>query len=99
MFNTLDVLSVTTGKLLSMDGIYELYEHVLGHPVWTHMLPELRSDVRVKVLAQHPHLAAADAEAENVTPENVDFYQQLFIERYGAELVLVGPDNPDAPEA
>lgn len=92
MFPTLDLLSVTTGMLLNtMDGIYKVYEHFVGGPVWTHMLPPLGPEMKVRVLAQHPHLAAADAEAENVTPENVGFYQQLFIELYGAELPLEGP--------
>lgn len=41
-FKTIDILSVTTGRLLGeMDGIYDVLSHLTGSIVMTHSIPNL----------------------------------------------------------
>ncbi len=53
-FHLGDVLSMTTGKLLSpslMDGIYRIAQHLAGEPVWTHQLGRVMNESRPHLLA------------------------------------------------
>jgi hypothetical protein len=62
-----DILSVTTGRLLSrrhMDGVYDILGYMAGGPVWTHQLPRLADVCRPEILRQHPQLADATLERE-----------------------------------
>lgn len=59
-FHYADVLSVTDGRLLSlrhMDGVYEVYEAVVGEGVMTHHFITMGDTVRDHLIAQHPDLA------------------------------------------
>ena len=55
-----DILSVTTGRLLSrrgMDGIYEILSYMTGTSVFTHQLPRVAGECAPEILRQHPQLA------------------------------------------
>jgi hypothetical protein len=58
-----DVLSLTTGRLLSrdgMEGVQRICEFMAGEPVWTHQLPRIMEEAGPRILVQHPDLAAID---------------------------------------
>ena len=70
-FHLGDVLSVTTGVLLSPDGIggvYRILQHLAGHPVYTHQIPRVSREAKPVLLAQFPALAGVNV--EGVTAEN-----------------------------
>ncbi|MFD7996867.1 DUF7736 domain-containing protein [Streptomyces mexicanus] len=55
-----DILSVTTGRLLShrrMDGLYDLLGYMTGQSLFTHQLPRAADACGPALLAQHPQLA------------------------------------------
>ncbi|MFZ3473103.1 hypothetical protein ACODT3_10785 [Streptomyces sp. 4.24] len=55
-----DVLSVTTGRLLSrrhVDGIYDLLRHMTGQDVYTHQLGKIADACMPDLVKQHPFLA------------------------------------------
>lgn len=59
-FDLGDVLSVTTGMLLSpkgMDGIYEILNYMTRDSLYTHQLPRAYRECAPHVLRQHPELA------------------------------------------
>lgn len=58
-FHISDVLSATTGRLLStrkMDGIYEILNHLTGDSLYTHQLPRAFRECKPFLLAQFPML-------------------------------------------
>lgn len=94
-FHISDILTVTTGKLVSsrhMAGIYDVLEWMTGGPVWTHQIPRIGREAKPVLLAAHPQLAEADC--EGVTPENINdrivgwvaqFGETLPVPRMGAD--------------
>lgn len=75
-----DVLSVTTGALVSRDhigGVYNVCDKMTGTAHFTHQLPRASKEITPVLLAQHPELgdvevprerfaATPDSEIENV---------------------------------
>ena len=58
-FHIGDVLSVTTGKLVSprhVDGLYDLLGYMTGERLMTHQLPRASDECRPEILRQHPDL-------------------------------------------
>ncbi len=58
-FDALTIGSLTTGIMLKERGfsdMHEAFEHVMGHPVWTHEMASkpLWESARDRVVAQHP---------------------------------------------
>lgn len=54
-----DILSVTTGRLLSrdgMDGVYRILQYLTGAPIMTHQIPRATDHCYLRVLEQHPQL-------------------------------------------
>lgn len=86
-FHITDILSMTTGKLVSsrrMTGVYELAEWMAGEPIWTHQLPRMFREAAPVLLAAHPQLANADC--EGVTPENLVDRTAGWVAQFGATL-------------
>jgi len=70
-FHLGDVLSVTTGRLLSprhMAGVYEILNHMTGDSLFTHQLPRASRECEPFLRQQFP--ALADETAADVTREN-----------------------------
>jgi hypothetical protein len=68
-FPLADVLSVTTGKLLSrshMDGIYEILSYMTGQSLFTHQLGDACDKAKPALLGQHPQLVDVEP------PEGLD---------------------------
>lgn len=56
-FDARDVGTLATGIVLHPDGfrnVPELFQHVMGHPVWTHEMPDLGAEARRRILAALP---------------------------------------------
>lgn len=61
-FPLADILSITTGRLLSrdhMDGIYRILNYLTSDELFTHQLPRAAEACRPALIAQHPQLADA----------------------------------------
>jgi hypothetical protein len=73
-FDISDVLSITTGKLVStrhVDGVYDILNHMTGDNLFTHALPRASRACAPVLLDQHPQLKevdAADVNTENWQP-------------------------------
>jgi hypothetical protein len=68
-FDLGDVLSITTGRLVSqrgMDGIYDVLNFMTGDDLMTHQLPRAMDECAPRLLEQHPDLA------EVVVPDKFD---------------------------
>lgn len=62
-FDLSDVLSATTGRLLSlrhMEGIYDVLNYMTGDNLMTHQLPRAMDQVKPEILRQHPDLDGVD---------------------------------------
>lgn len=67
-FDLSDVLSATTGRLLSMrhmDGIYDVLNYMTGDNLMTHQLPRAMDQVKPEILRQHPDLENVDPPEES----------------------------------
>jgi hypothetical protein len=71
-FPSLHVATAATGiglvNGMSFSQVHEIYEYVLGHPVWTHEIPRYSEQVRQLLSKQFPEMPSrADAEADWAT--------------------------------
>lgn len=67
-FDLGDVLTVTTGNLLSPRGIrgaYEVCSFLAGEPVYSHQIGRVLDEAAPVVLRQHPQLAGITSEGVN----------------------------------
>lgn len=86
-FHIGDILSITTGYLVSPDGmggVYAILNYMTGEHLFTHQLPRARAACAPSLLAQHPQLA--DADCTGVTPENIAERLAELAARYGERL-------------
>ena len=68
-FDLSDILSVTTGRLVSsrhIEGVYDILNFLTGSELFTHQLPRAMTRCRPWVLQQHPSLAAPALEVEAI---------------------------------
>lgn len=67
IFPSLHVASAATGICLSegvkISTLHEIYEYVLGHPVWTHELPGYGPEVHRLLREQFPAIPTEEAAA------------------------------------
>lgn len=62
-----DILTVTTGRLLSrrhMDGLYDLLGYMTGDDLMTHQLPRAADACAPALLEQHPQLRNVEPPAD-----------------------------------
>jgi hypothetical protein len=94
-FHVGDVLTVTTGKLVSprhMDGVYDILNFMTGDNLFTHQLPRAADECAPALLAQHPDLADVEV------PE--DFGSEAAVcEWLEAQMAWLGRELPVAPLA
>ncbi len=87
MFHIGDVLSVTTGKLVSprhMDGIYDILNYMTGENLFTHQLSRACDVCGQALKVQHPQLA--DVTGDEVTTKNHQAWLQRQVKRFGKQL-------------
>lgn len=88
-FPLADVMSATTGRLVSprgIQGVYEVLNWMTGEGVFTHQLPRIGKEAALVVLAAHPQLAQAYIEAKKVNRDNWMEWSATWTERYGETL-------------
>lgn len=69
-FDLGDILSVTTGRLVSprhMTGVYDILNFMTGDNLFTHQLPRASRECEPVLLLQHPQLKAIDADPPGIT--------------------------------
>lgn len=84
-----DVLSVTTGRLVSPSGIvgvYDILNFMTRDKLYTHQLPRACRECAPWLLRQHPQLAAVVG--AEVTPENWREWIAAQVEQFGKELAI-----------
>ena len=97
MFDLGDILSVTTGRLVSprhIDGIYDILGYMTGESLFTHQLPRASDECRPFLLAQHPALRGAPVPEHFSGKEHVDLWLMRMKGLFGNELP-VAPLNPE----
>lgn len=86
-FHIGDILSVTTGCLVSprgIAGVYDILNYLTGEDLYTHQLPRAMRACRPALIAAFPQLAAADM--RGVTPYNHDARLAAAVATYGETL-------------
>lgn len=90
-----DLLSVSTGKLLShdhMDGVYRVLNFLTGDSLMTHQLPAACDAMRPVLLEQLPWLAAVVPPADATTDEVLAWRDWAELE-YGKEFEVTAPPS------
>lgn len=97
-FDLGDILSITTGRLVSLDGmagVYRILNYMSGDNLYTHQLPRVSGEAAPVLLRWHPQLA--DVDASVVNPENHAEWLADQKARFGATLP-VAPLSEDQHE-
>lgn len=85
-----DILSVTTGRLLSrdgMDGVYQILSYLTADDIYTHQIPAAIDATHLGVLSQHPQLVGVTP-VTNADLENIYGWLAVQEQRFGASLPL-----------
>jgi len=86
-FHLGDILSITTGSLVSpghMDGIYDILNFMTRDNLFTHQLPRACDECRPYLLRQYPQLEGVDA--SQVNADNWVEWLAKQVETYGEHL-------------
>ncbi len=86
-FHIGDVLSVATGRLVSVrhiDGVYDILGYMTGADLFTHQLPRAARSCAPELLRQHPGLSSVDA--TSVNGDNLREWLRSQAEIHGEEL-------------
>lgn len=87
-FDLGDILSITTGKLVSprhIDGIYDILNYMTGDNLFTHQLPRAMEECQGPLFKQHPQLAEVET-PEFAGKESVEVWLILAKDLYGETL-------------
>ncbi|GAA2887726.1 hypothetical protein GGQ99_004734 [Aminobacter niigataensis] len=90
-FPTGAVLSVVADVLVSENhiaGVYEVLNWMTGESLYTHQLPRVSLEATPVIVAMHPELAVAIAEAEQVNGENWREWLAIWKARYGETIAV-----------
>lgn len=88
-FHLGDILSATTGKLVStrhIEGVYDILGFMTGENLMTHQLPRAMREAAPEILRQHPDLA--DIHPPTLTPETWRGWLDAMIMRFGKTRTL-----------
>lgn len=75
LFHISDVLSITTGRLVSyrhMEGVYAILGWMTGESLFTHQLPRAMRECLPEILRQFPVLAEVRLPADPASLGNID---------------------------
>jgi hypothetical protein len=103
-FHITDILSVTTGMLLStrlMDGVYDILEYMTGDRIFSHQVSHARRFCAGALLVQHPYLASIDGldiDEHNIA-RHVETWVNLFGEYLTVERLIGGLHDFNDPVA
>lgn len=97
-----DVLSITTGRLLSrrhMEGLYDILNFMTGDNLMTHQLPRAATVCGPALLGQHPQLRGVEPpKGDGITQEELIAWLAQAEGKYGKTLP-VQPLSSDAWES
>lgn len=97
MFPLGTVLTVTTGRLYSPDGmggVYKILNHLSGQKVMTHQIPRVLKACQPHVRAQFPHLPGDNEEVKDLEAAVARWGPHLMVEPLPAGAVdMVGKDR------
>lgn len=94
-FATLDVVTVTSGVLLSdrlLDAVYDVCGWMLNDSLMTHQLPAASDVVGPYIIGQHPWIASLVLPKGN-KPALKSFSERL-VQTRGETITLTRPDSP-----
>jgi hypothetical protein len=105
-FHIGDVLTITTGKLLSkdyIDGVYKILDWMSDQDCFTHELPEMSRKYRPLLLEMYPELSNIDV--SNISRDNWDGYNghiewlEVMAKKYGEwfDIPKVGEGRTENP--
>lgn len=86
-----DVLSITTGRLVSRDhieGVYRVCDYMTGHANMTHQLPRVMREAAPIILEQHPELAGIEVPDTIVDEDTLDAWLTPLETAHGATVNL-----------
>lgn len=89
-FHIGDILSITTGMLVSprlIAGVYDILNHMTGENLFTHQLPRACEICKPELLKQHPQLA--DVAASEITQKNFTAWVNERIKQFGETLPVM----------
>lgn len=89
LFHLGDILSITTGRLVSKNnigGVYEILNFMTSDNLFTHQLGRASDECKPALLAQHPQLATVTG--EEVTAENFNGWFEAQCAEYGNALMV-----------
>jgi hypothetical protein len=85
-FHIGDILTITTGRLVSpdhMDGVYRILNWMTGDNLFTHQLPRACAECAPSLRQQFPDLAAVEVPAELSGETDVTAWLEAQIAIYG----------------
>lgn len=85
-FHIGDVLSVTTGRLVSprhIGGVYDILNWMTGENLMTHQLPRVSEECEPFLKAQHPDLSEVTVPDSINSEESLLFWLAEMTDRYG----------------
>jgi hypothetical protein len=97
-FHLGDILSITTGRLVSprhIDGVYDILNHMTGDSLFTHQLGRASDEYKPYLIMEMPWLAEIDH--SSVTTDNWQQWLQEQVAKYG-EMHEVRPIHPEDHE-
>lgn len=89
LFHLGDILTVTTGKLVStrhIDGVYDILNFMTRDNLFTHQLGRASNECKPALLEQHPQLATVTG--DDVTPENFKAWIEAQCSEFGEQLMV-----------
>jgi hypothetical protein len=92
MHQLADILSITTGRLLSrsrMEGIYRILNDLTGDNLMTHQLPRAEDHCAPGLIAQHPFLADVTPPAEGCALADLMAWLEALEQQHGTELEVL----------
>ena len=99
LFDLGDVLTITTGLLVSrrhMDGVYEILNHMTGENLYTHQIPRAMRSCKPDLLRQHPQLADVDTasleKALAASPETMEAATQVVLDWLDRQAAIYGKE-------
>lgn len=86
-FHLGDILSITTGQLVSprhIDGVYDILNYMTSDNLFTHQLPRASRECAPYLLKQHPALAGLDT--TDVGPQTWRSWLDAQVRKFGETL-------------
>jgi hypothetical protein len=90
-FHIGDILTVTTGRMVSptgMDGVYAILNFMTGDSLYTHQLPRAAEECTPHLLRQYPFLKNIPEPTHIKTDEQAREWIGFFAKQHGESLIV-----------